>query len=178
MDKTTYIAIDCGASGGIAIWKKDRLEHVVKMPKDLSDLKRYFEYVKENNENVMVFIEKVQMFGSDSDEENKGKQFMIVKMLANYNQIKALIVYYGFEFVQCFPQSWQSGIGFGAKGLDKTTRKNLYKRYAEKNFPSTDVTLWNADALCILKFGLIKVEEDPAWIAERLENKKRIDLFQ
>jgi len=178
VEKTTYIAIDCGASGGIAIWKKDRLEHVVKMPKNLSDLKRYFEYVKENNENVIVFIEKVQMFGSDSDEENKGKQFMIVKMLANYNQIKALIVYYGFEFCQVAPITWQSTIGFGARGVDKTTRKNLYKRYAEQQFPAKDVTLWNADALCILKFALIKTEEDPAWIAEHLENKKRNELFQ
>lgn len=177
MENATIISIDTGGNGGICIWKKNRLENVVKMPKDLSDLKRYFDYVKENNEEVLVFIEKVQMFMSDSDEENKGKQFRIQSLLANYNQIKALIVLYGFEYCQIYPVQWQNGLGFRAKGLDSATRKNLYKRYAEKAFPNAQVALWNSDALCILAFGQMKIKEDKAWIAERLENKKRNELF-
>jgi len=177
MKNTTYISIDPGSSGGIAIWKKDRLEHVVKMPKVLTDLNRYFDYVRENNENVIVFIEKVQMFTSDSDEENKGKQFRIQKLLANYESLKSLITYYGFEYVQVFPQTWMSTLGFKTKGVDKTTRKNLYKMYAQKEFPSTEVSLWNSDALCILKFALIKIETDYNWISERIENKKKNELF-
>ena len=70
MKNTTYISIDCGSNGGIAIWKKDRLEHVIRMPKDLRDLKTYFDYIRENNNDVLVFIEKVQVFMSDSDDEN------------------------------------------------------------------------------------------------------------
>jgi len=177
LEKPTIISIDCGSSGGIAIWKKNWLENLIAMPKDLSDLKKYFEYVKENNDHVIVFIEKVQMFMSDSDEENKGKQFRIVNMLSNYNQIKALIVYYGFEFVQVYPNTWQSVLGFGSRGLDSTTRKNIYKRFAEKSFPMAKVTLSTSDALCILKFALIKFEEDYPWIVERIENKKKNELF-
>jgi len=71
MSNATYIAIDPGSNGGIAIWKKNRLEQVVKMPKDLSDLKKYFEHLKENNSEIIAFIEKVQIFPSDNDEENK-----------------------------------------------------------------------------------------------------------
>jgi len=177
MKNTTYISIDPGSNGGIAIWKKDRLEHVVKMPKVLSDLNRYFDYVRENNDNVIVFIEKVQMFASDSDDENKGKHFRIQNLLKNHSEIIALITYYGFQYVNVFPISWQSSLGFKTKGVDKTTRKNLYKMYARKEFPSTEVSLWNSDALCILKFGLMKAETDYNWISERLENKKRNELF-
>jgi hypothetical protein len=89
MKDRTYIAIDPGANGSIAIWKKERLEHVIRMPKYLRDLKTYFDYVRENNNDVLVFIEKVQMFMSDSDEENKGKQFRIQKLLQNHSEIIA-----------------------------------------------------------------------------------------
>lgn len=177
MDKTTLIAIDTGSNGGIVIWKKDRLENVIKMPKNLSDLKTYFDYIKENNDKVIVFIEKVQMFLSDEDASNVGKQYRVQKLLANYNQIKSLVTFYGFPYCEVYPISWQSGLGFTTKGLDSTTRKNLYKKYAEQNFPSADVTLWNSDALCILKFGMFKYENDYNWVLERLENRKKEGLF-
>lgn len=175
--KTTVIAIDPGGNGGIVIWKKDRVEHVVKMPKNLTDLNQYFAYVHENNPDAIVFIEKVQMFHSDSDEENKGKQFRIKILLANYEQLKALITYHKLQYVEVAPQTWQSVLGFGTKGIDQATRKNLYKKFAGIWFPSVQITLWNADALCILKFALEKFNTDYNWIFERVKNKKRNELF-
>lgn len=177
MEKPTIVSIDCGGNGGIAIYKKDWITNLIPMPKNLSDLKVYLQYIKDNNENVMVFIEKVQMFMSDSDEENKGKQFRIANLLSNYNQIKALITFYGFQYVQVYPQTWQSALGFKSRGLESTVRKNLYKRFAENSFPAAKVTLATSDALCILKFALMKYEEDYAWIVEKTENKKTEGLF-
>lgn len=173
----TIIAIDPGANGGIAIYKKNRLEHVIHMPKNLSDLKTYFDYVKENNERVIVFIEKVQMFMSDSDEENKGKQFRIKKLLSNFDQLKSLIVYYGFEFVEVYPITWQSNLGLNYKNIPKTERKNLYKESAGYCFPAVKITLYNADALLILHFALNKTKSDNKWIEERIQNRKSTNLF-
>jgi len=177
MKTTTYISIDPGANGGIAIWKKDRLEHVIRMPKDLRDLKTYFDYVRENNDDVLVFIEKVQMFMSDSDEENKGKQFRIQKLLQNHSEIIALIVFYGFRYIDVYSQTWQSQLGFKTRGMSSTERKNIYKNYAQEEFPQTQVNLWNADCLCILRFALIKEKYDNNWILERIQNKDNQSLF-
>lgn len=173
----TIIAIDPGGNGGIAVWKKNHLEQVLKMPKSLTDLNVYFEHLRTNNDEVTVFIEKVQMFHSDSDEENKGKQFRIKYLLANYEQLKALIVYFGFQYVEVAPITWQSKLGFRSKGIDKETRKNMYKKFAGIWFPTVVPTLWNGDALCILKFSLNVAIENPDWITERLKNKKRQELF-
>lgn len=174
----TVIGIDPGAGGGIAIYKKNRLEQVIKMPKGLSEMKRYFDHIKENNENVIVFIEKVQMFMSDSDAENRGKQFRIKELLSNYDQLKSLIVYYGFQFCEVYPITWQSKLGLTRKGMDKAARKNMYKESAGWCFPEATITLYNADALLILKFGLLQLSDNPVWVAKHIQNEKPKNLFQ
>lgn len=173
----TVIGIDTGSQGCIAIWKKERLDSVIKMPKDLTDLKQYFDHIKNNNEDVMVFLEKVQMFSSDSDIENKGKQFRIQKLLSNYDQIKTLITFYGFPYVEVYPVLWQSSLGIKTKGIEKKLRKTMYKECAAIVFPGIKITLWNADALCILKFGLNKIITDPKWIYERIKNTNSKGMF-
>lgn len=174
----TIIGIDSGSNGCVVIWKNNRIEHMIKMPKNISDLKTYFDYIKENNSEVLVFIEKVQMYHSDSDQENKGKQFRIQKLLANYEQLKSLVVFYEFQFVEVYPISWQSSLGFQTKGMSQTERKNTYKEAAELCFPEKQITLWNADALLILKFGLNKLKYDTDWIVKRLQNKSQKNLFK
>lgn len=175
----TIIGIDPGASGGIAVRKKGSLDKTVRMPDQLTDLKDYFNWIRDTSpEGVLVFVEKVQMFMSDSDEENKGKQFRIQAMLKNYNELIAMITFYGFEYVEVYPVSWQSYLGYKrTTGVERTDRKNEYKEGAMLCFPSLKVTLWNADALLILKFGLLKLEKDINWVNERRKNTRSTGLF-
>lgn len=173
----TVIGIDPGSGGGIAIYKKNRLHQAIKMPAGLTEMKRYFDFIKENNDDVIVFIEKVQMFMSDSDEENKGMQFRIKSLLSNYDQLKSLIVFYGFQFVEVYPQTWQKELGLSMRGVEKTIRKNIYKDTAGFCFPEANITLHTADALLILKFGLNMLNHNPIWVAEKVQNTKTKNLF-
>jgi hypothetical protein len=61
--------------------------------------------------------------------------------------------------------------------MSSTERKNIYKNYAQEQFPETQVNLWNSDCLCILRFALIKEKYDNNWILERIQNKNNQSLF-
>lgn len=174
----TIITVDSGASnGGIAFWRSGDPVKVVRMPKALPDLKPYFEHVKEVDPEAMVFLEKVQMFHSDTD--NPGKQFRIKQLLANYEQIKALVVLYGFRYVEVYPQSWQSTLKLRekTKGMEDKDRKAFYKQFAQNCFPEVSVTLWSSDALCLVQFALQKFDNYPEWIHERVQNDRSGQLF-
>ena len=175
----TIVGIDPGQSGGIAIWQSKTPVKAIKMPKkeDIKNLSDYFKHLKETNADILVFIEKVQMFMSDSDAENRGKQFRIKVMLANYEQLKALLVFNGLPFVEVHPMSWQSTLGLRRKGLKGQDKKRAHKDYAGNCFPEISTNLWNCDALCLVQFALRKFEDKPEWILERIQNKQGQGLF-
>lgn len=174
MEVKSIVCVDPGASnGGIAFWKQGDPVKCVRMPKDLTDLKPYFQHIAQTYPDTVVFMEKVQMFGSDAD--NPGKAYRIKVMLANYEQMKALVVYFGLRFVEVYPISWQTRLGLKktTKGMEDKDRKAYYKVFAQNAFPEIKVTLWNSDALCLVQFALTAYERTPSWITERLQNVKK-----
>jgi len=176
-EKQTLITIDPGASGGIAVFTRNGVQ-AVKMPKSVAEMNDYFQYINNTYENVVVFIEKVQAYISDDAEP--GKKFAINKMLANYQQILTVVKLCGFRYVEVYPISWQTTMGLKIKGEDetKTERKNRYKDFAQNIFPELKVTLQTSDALCLIQFALLKIENDMGWIRERLQNVKNENLFK
>ena len=177
--KQTVIGIDPGASGGIAIYQNKRIQ-AVKMPNDVYEMQQYFNHIKETYDHVIVFIEKVQAYGKEDDLP--GKKFAINKMLANYQQVLTVIKLAGFRFIEVYPISWQTTLGlklpksFGAE--TKTERKNRYKIYAQDSFPELKVNLSTCDALCLVLFAIVKIENDSDWVQDRLQNKKENNLFK
>jgi len=170
-DQQTIVTIDPGASGGIAFITKGKTQ-AVAMPSDVHKMQEYLQYIKETYPNVVVFIEKVQAFIKDDD--SPGKKFAINKMLANYEQILTVVKLTGFKYVEVFPNTWQSTLGLKIEKQrqeTKTQRKNRYKQYAQKKFPELKVNLKTCDALCLIRFALVKIEYDIEWIRERLQNK-------
>lgn len=173
------IGIDPGASGGIALWRPNAEVKVIKMPKDLMELRDYFEYVKEIASNPVVFIEKVQMRPDDvlpanSPQEhraNMGKAYRIQKMLEDFQKLKTIIEFADIPYIQVHPMSWQSYLHLRKKGEDKQTRKNRYKAAAGEYYPTIKATLWNSDALLIMHFGRMKKIQDPKWILENLPKR-------
>lgn len=163
------LSIDPGSSGGIAIYHKGTVL-VQKMPADVKELHKIVAYHSDNCKPV-CFLEKVQVFMSDSDEENKGKQFNIAKMLANYESLKTILAICGMPFIEVAPRTWQSQLNLVVKGESKTERKQRYKRAAKEYYPNINVTNWNGDALCILQFGMRKVERNLEWVLEKLGEK-------
>lgn len=179
MKNKTIIGIDPGSSnGGIAVWKNMKPVRVAKMPKneDIDQLRDYLQDVKENDPNCIVFIEKVQMFGSDATD-NPGKAYRIKVMLANYERIIALLIFLRIEYVEVYPISWQTTLGLKKKGQSKKDKKNSFKEYAQRCFPEIKVTLRTSDALCLVNFALQKDDIKPEWIQERIQNRQKNNLF-
>lgn len=178
----TFVGIDPGSNGGIAWFGKDRIQ-AAKMPENtddvdrLKELQRFMQMIKDDHQNVCIFIEKVQAWQSDNDEP--GKNFGIIKLIQSMTELMTTATLLDIPFVPVAPVSWQSMLGLKnkPKGETDTQRKNRYKEHAQNRFPEMDVTLHTSDALCLVEFGLIKYQSDPDWIWKKIKNNKSKGLF-
>ena len=183
------IGIDPGVSGGIAVMAKTGFS-IYKMPitttlkkkrdkknggfKDVKDNKTdilaFNELLKDQSEglDVMVFIEKVSAWPSDTDDA--GKRFMIQKMLKNYDQMIAVITVLGLRYVEVTPQSWQKGLGFTNIGSKKILRKKAYRDYAKKLCPDLKITNETSDAVCIAQHGMRLTSLTPYLLEGKIQN--------
>lgn len=174
MEARIVIGIDPGANGGIAIWDKEcGLASVAKMPKDIADLRELLDYYKTNVEgNPIVFLEKLSVRPDDvamqGGKMNLGKLYRIQKMMGAYEQLKAIIGISGVPYVMVHPMSWQSKLGIRQTGEEKAERKRRFERLAGAWYPNIKVTLWNADALLIMRFGVWAMENDRKWVMSNL----------
>jgi len=168
------IGIDPGVSGGIAVIVNNKVA-IMKMPKrevTVNGKKRNETNVGiliemlsiyTKGHNAIVFIEKVSMRPSD----NKGKQFQIVKMLANYEALKTIINILGVPMIQVMPRVWQKYLNLVKAKEESKDRKKRYKRFAS-DITGMKTALWNSDAICIAEFGRRKVKLEPDWILEKI----------
>jgi hypothetical protein len=172
------IAIDPGANGSITHIKlKDgkpiSLPISVKMPIDFKEINQYLSIITEGLDRTLCFIEKVGMRPADMQG---GKAFGIMKLLKNFEFLKAACVENNIGFIEVHPSTWQHFLKLKlVKGKTKESdkdRKNRYKEVAQQYFPSVKVTLSNSDALLIMVFGLIKLEDNQYM----RENLPEIDL--
>lgn len=191
---TMIIGIDPGASGGIAYtpnWQRAinrggyLTPQVMKIEPNDSKLLNQLRHIKEIQPDCVCFIEKVQMFKSDmgnrkgkkgADQKGDFKAFAIQKMLAQKERTKALMISAGIDFIEVHPKTWQARLSLTRKGWEKPKRKRLYKHFAGQTFPGLKATMWNADALCLVAFGIHMAKHDPDWIRERMPPDE-IDLF-
>lgn len=146
------IGIDPGANGGIATYA-DGGASVFKMPRQLSDLKDYFVYIR-NNYTPIVFIEKLSLQGRDYGVSGMGKIIRLQRMLQNYEQLKAIVSVCNIDYAQVAPLTWQSRLKLRIKGEEKPQRKARYKIEASKRYPALKSTLWSCDAILIMQFGI------------------------
>ena len=143
------IAIDPGASGGIAWKEPDGQTGCCKMPDtegDVVDLLRHLSI----SGPATAYVEKVGGFtgkgqpGSAMFNFGRGVGVLHGAMLA-----------LGIRIVEVTPQRWQKWLGIGtSKGsASKTAWKNKLKAEAQRRNPDAKVTLATADALLILEYG-------------------------
>lgn len=76
------IGIDPGANGGIVKWRPNEKITAIQMPKDLTELRNYLEYLKTICSPI-VFLEKLSVRPDDitpgADGVNMGKLYRIKK---------------------------------------------------------------------------------------------------
>ena len=176
------IGIDPGANGGIAIYSPGELPKAVKMPKDIEDLRDFFGYYRENY-NPIVFIEKLSVRPDDVATEGgkakMGKLYRIQNMMANFEQLKAIIGAAGIPYVMVHPMTWQSKLQLRIHGQkeERADRKRRYRGMAQAWYPNIDVTLWNADALLIMHFGRWALVNNAQWVKANLPQREHSKLF-
>lgn len=170
------IGVDPGSNGGIAVWRPNQPLQTIKMPKDLSKLRGYLQYIKEITKSPIVFIEKVQL-RADDVKDNPGKAFRIQQLLMQFQRLKDFIEVEGIPYVLLHPMSWQSTLKLRKQAEGKTERKNRYKEAAEHYYPGLKATLWNADAVLILHAGRIKLKYEPNWVFSNLPTYVKNGLF-
>ena len=169
------IGIDPGASGGLAIWRPNHKTEVIKMPKNILDLREYFDHMT-GICNPIIFLEKVQLRHDDINE-HPGKAFRVQKMLQSFEQLKTVITLSGIPFAMVHPIKWQNELKLRVKGEKKKERKERYKNAAAKYYPDITATLWNADALMLVHFGRYILSNNPEWVLEALPKELHYKLF-
>ena len=162
------IGIDPGSNGGIAVWKsEDPKIETITMPKNIADLRIYLQHIKSIRKNPIVFIEKVQL-RSDDVNQYPGKAFRIQQLLMAFQQLKDYIAIEGIPYVQVHPITWQAYLKLRKAKEEKKDRKNRYKAAAGHYYPTVKPTLWNADAILIMHFGRLKIQNDPNWVCQNM----------
>ncbi len=176
------IGVDPGANGGIAIFVPGQNSKVVKMPKDITELRDFFSYYVENYKPI-VFLEKLSVRSDDvmvqGDRANMGKLYRIQKLMANYEHLKALIEMSEIPFIMVHPMTWQTKLKLRVRGQreEKADRKRRYQEHVEKLYPGIKVTLWNADALLIMHFGRWALVNNLKWVKANLPEREYQKLF-
>ena len=176
------IGIDPGSGGGIAVFIPGQNVKAVKMPKDITDLRDFLAYYKDNFKPI-VFLEKLSVrpddVRTDGDKANMGKLYRVQKMMANYEHLKALIETAEIPYVMVHPLSWQTKLKLRERGKheEKADRKRRYQQVAAQQYPGINVTLWNADALLIMHFGRYVLVNEPKWVKEQLPAREYQKLF-
>ena len=177
------IGIDPGAGGGIAVFIPGHNTKALKMPKDITELRDFFTYYKDNFKPI-VFLEKLSVrpddVKADADgKTNMGKLYRVQKMMANFEHLKALIETSGIPYVLVHPASWQTKLKLRVRGVheEKADRKRRYKETAAKLYPGINVTLWNADALLLMHFGRWALVNEQNWVKSNLPAREYVKLF-
>ena len=167
---SAVVGIDPGINGGIVTWRPNQNIKAIQMPKDLTELRNYLEYLKTICSPI-VFLEKLSVRPDDittgSDGVNMGKLYRIQKMLANFEQLKATIAACDIPFVMVHPMKWQNELNLRAKTNRKKEEKNERKRRYNKMYIETE------KAMQIENHDKITLEELAEMVKQMRHNQRR-----
>jgi len=141
-DKTTFVGIDPGKNGAIAIIRGKHVD-THKMPATERDMSDLFEALT-IEDDVVILIEKVNAMPMDAKKA-------IWTFSGNYHSLRMAMICHKLPFNEVLPRGWQQAMGIPPKKKShtKTMHKNNLKAKAQQLFPHLTVTLTIADALLI-----------------------------
>jgi hypothetical protein len=140
----TFVGIDPGLSGGIAIQHPEGDIALFSMPDDLSDINDIIPH------GAILILEKVPPYVGrnipSSASFKLGKSCGWFEGYATGRQHPLFLV---------SPQTWQAGLGIPKGDRTQSQWKSALKAEAGRRFPHVNgITLKTADALLILHWGL------------------------
>ena len=138
----TFIGIDPGISGGIAIIGDGIAPWAVKMPETERDIWDTIRALKSwSDREAFATIEKVHSMPG----QGVASSFTFGRGLGS---LRMALVAAEIPFADVTPQAWQKALGCLTKG-----DKNVSKAKAQELFPSLRITHYIADALLIAEFA-------------------------
>ena len=147
------IGIDPGKGGGIAA-KVGRSIYVRKLDGELEELSNWISGLKYYFENAepIAYIEDVPKFVGRNIPSSSG--FVLGK---SYGELLGVLTAFGIRPNKVRPQAWQKAVEAGKRdGRSDSQWKKHLQSIAKDLFPTLRVTLWNADALLLLEYGILK----------------------
>ena len=141
------VAIDPGASGGIAIY--NAAIQCMAMPKSITNLVTILQVLaQESHGNALVIVEDVPKFVAGMQTSPSA----MATLHANVGYIKGVVDALGLRLKEVKPRQWQQAVGAGEKKQYGNRWKAHLKDLAVRRFPflGKSVTLKTADALLIL----------------------------
>lgn len=147
MTQKTYIGIDPGLSGGIAVLDASgALVECYKMPSTPQDI--YESLRKFDVSSTICYIENV---GNGMPNQSSKATATFARHIGH---LEMALIANGISTVKVSPVKWQKRFNIGGKsGETKTSHKNRIKAWAQQRFPNAKVALWGADALAIASYG-------------------------
>lgn len=176
---TVLIAIDPGASGGIAVLNTVGEVIAVKMPDTPRDVFDVINgAIKQAHESAMKVFCYMELVGGYIGEEQPG--YRMFNFGKGYGNLEGFLIALGVPFELVSPRKWQQAVGAipvgrqkaiimdsmtpsqrsaekrrvsGLNARLKQAHKNRLKERAQRLFPQVKVTLANCDALLLLEYG-------------------------
>jgi hypothetical protein len=147
---STILAIDPGATGGIARWKQGQPTVALAMPPTEDELVTLFRTLITPDESI-AFVEHVTGFIGKS---HPGSRMFVFGR--NFGFILGVLQAMGVRTELVRPQKWQKPFSLGtASGCaTRAEWKGKLKLHAQRLYPKLKPTLKTADALLLLKFAL------------------------
>jgi hypothetical protein len=140
-----HIAIDPGASGGIAIRDYDGAISTLKMPQEHAEIVSMLR--SHTGPDTTVIIEEIPHYCG-----KKIPQSRIFVMAQNHGVLIGAVLALGFTLRRVPPKEWQKSLGTSKKAHGNAWKRFLKAR-AQELFPDQDVTLATADALLMLNWA-------------------------
>lgn len=157
------IAIDPGASGGVAIRDVDGTTQAFSL-KDRPQLPSLIKERNLNGSNAKAYVELVTGYIAKKKVPSSGESeftldssgYRMFNFGKSAGYVEGVLDGLGIPWEHVSPKTWQKPLYLERKGLNRSGWKNLLKEKMQKIYPQLKVTLSTADALGILHFATLK----------------------
>ena len=151
--KKTFIGIDPGKNGGIAVLTGEWTWHAERYPinGNARDVKELFEYCVILSKNIGIYQPNIEIYIEQVHAMPMDGRSSLFKFGVNYGTWLGITAGYNINLVS--PQKWQKF--YGELPKEKKERKNKLKEWATNMVSHTDIkpTLCTSDAILIANYG-------------------------
>lgn len=158
----TYLGIDPGSNGGLAILWEEAVLEARKLPVDDAGLWDLLEDIPAGGRRgrcLAVLEEQQPRPTKYFDKKIQQVRSTLLKstcdLYGNYRMVRALLCAAGIPCQEVLPQQWHKALLIPprTKKESKVEWKNRLKAKAQQLFPQEKVTLATADALLLMEYG-------------------------